>query len=194
MERILRKFNMVVIISIASLVFDICIGGLLIFKSDGFTFNSNMMLVGLFILVKGLASLIRYVYDGTGSKFFMFDLFTGVSGVVLGLFSCLSVFLKDFTLEYSAIGLIFGVCLIIYAISKIYYGIKFRQVNEEIYPLVFMTGLLYLVIAISTIFNPMHLYIMYLIGILIIGYSVLEMNYCLLLRKRSKNFLNFFNK
>lgn len=194
MERILKKFNMVVIVSIATLIFDLCIGALLIFKSDVFTFNSNMMLVGLFILVKGLASLIRYLYDGIGSKFFMFDLFTGVSGVVLGLFSCLSVFLKDFVLEYSTIGLIFGICLITYAISKVYYGIKFRQVNEDIFPLVFMTGLLYIVIGIISIFNPLNVYIMYLIGILIVGYSVLEMNYCLLLRKRSGKFLNFFNK
>lgn len=194
MEKVVKRFGKVINVSMLSLIVDILIGALLLFLSDEFAFNSNFVVVGVLMLVKGLASLIRYVYDGLGNKFFLFDLFTGIIGVVLGLFTCLSPFIKDLTLEYSNLGLLFGIYMISYALSKLYYAFIFKKMNEDIYPLVFMTGLLFFIIGLICIFNPLHSFVAYLIGVLIIAYGVLELNYYMLLRKKAKNIIKYFDK
>ena len=89
MNKIVDRFNKLLNVSLLFVIFDVVLG-IMLLKFTEASFKIIMILLGCFILVNGLFSLIRYFYDGLANKVFKPDLVNGLAGVALGLFAMFS--------------------------------------------------------------------------------------------------------
>jgi len=188
MDKITSRFKRIINFSVGMEIFDIIVG-IILFVYTSFSIKMCAVLIGALILVHGLFSLIRYFYDGLASKFFAMDLIVGVSGVILGLFLMFNTF--D-TLSF--LGYLFAAWLIIVGLHRILYGIKLVKINDEIYPLVCMMGLLIVVMGCLVLFNPFESFMLItkLMGIFLIVNTIFEVMTLSLYKKRVQYVIDLF--
>lgn len=199
MNKVIKRFENMMFSSLLMVFFNVLVGLVLIFFND-FSTKINYVIVGSFILVNGLFYIIRYLYDGLGNKFFAIDLITGVISVLLGIFTFINLKYRlletdDFVLTIDKVmGIVFGIWLIVGFIEKIFYGIKFMKVNEEIFPLITFISVLFLVMGVIVIFNPFKAFMLIsrLIGLFMVCAGLFESMVCMLFRRRSKYILKIF--
>lgn len=199
MNKVIKRFENMMFSSLLMVFFNVLVGLVLIFFND-FSTKINYVIVGSFILVNGLFYIIRYLYDGLGNKFFAIDLITGVISVLLGIFTFINLKYRlletdDFVLTIDKVmGIVFGIWLIVGFIEKIFYGIKFMKVNEEIFPLITFISVLFLVMGVIVIFNPFKAFMLIsrLIGLFMVCAGLFESMVCMLFRRRAKNILKVF--
>ena len=188
MEKVIEKFNKIINISILTLVIDLAVGILLV-ASTSFATKIAAIVIGSLLIIRGIYSIIRYIYDGIGIKIFATDLIVGISSIIIGLFSIFN------TIEtIKVIGILYGIWLLLNGCNKLYYSIKFMKAQEEIYPLITFISILYIVMSIIVIFNPFNTFMLItkLIGYFIIASSLLDIIYNLLFKKRAKEILILF--
>ena len=188
MEKVLKRFNLMLNFSILMLVLDIVVGVLFVLVADLSTKIVTIML-GMLIFIHGLFSLLRYVYDGLGNRIFFVDLISFVAYIILGIFT---VFNPYGTLE--VLGILFGIKLLITGLEKVYYGIKFMRSHEEIYPLILIISILLVVSGILSIVNPFESFMLItkVVGIFMICSALFNAMFYMLLKKRAKNVLDLF--
>ena len=188
MDKITSRFKKMVNFSVLMEIFDIIVG-ILLFVYTSLSIKVCAVIICALILVHGLFSLIRYFCDGLASRFFAMDLIVGVSGIVLGLFLMFNTF--D-TLSF--LGYLFAAWLIIVGLHRLIYGIKLVKINDEIYPLICMMGLLIVVMGCLILFNPFESFMIVtkLIGIFIIVNTVFEVMTLNLYKKRVDYLLDLF--
>ena len=199
MNKVIKRFENMMFSSLLMVFFNVLVGLVLIFFND-FSTKINYVIVGSFILVNGLFYIIRYLYDGLGNKFFAIDLIIGVISVLLGIFTFINLKYRlletdDFVLTIDKVmGIVFGIWLIVGFIEKIFYGIKFMKVNEEIFPLITFISVLFLVMGVIVIFNPFKAFMLIsrLIGLFMVCAGLFESMVCMLFRRRSKYILKIF--
>ena len=199
MNKVIKRFENMMFSSLLIVFFNVLVGLILIFFND-FSTKINYVIVGSFILVNGLFYIIRYLYDGLGNKFFAIDLIIGVISVLLGIFTFINLKYRlletdDFVLTIDKVmGIVFGIWLIVGFIEKIFYGIKFMKVNEEIFPLITFISVLFLVMGVIVIFNPFKAFMLIsrLIGLFMVCAGLFESMVCMLFRRRAKNILKVF--
>ena len=188
MDKVTSRFKKIVNYSVLMEIFDIIVG-IMLFVYTSFSIKICAVIIGALILVHGLFSLIRYFYDGLASRFFAMDLIVGVSGVILGLFLMFNTF--D-TLSF--LGYLFAAWLIIVGLHRLVYGIKLVKINDEIYPLICMMGLLIVVMGCLVLFNPFESFMLItkLIGIFIVVNTIFEVMTLNLYKKRIEYLLDLF--
>lgn len=188
MNKILSRFYGIMNVSVCMYVLDIIVGIIMICFTD-FSIKLCSVVVGSLILIHGLFSLIRYLYDGFGIRLFSFELVNSVASIVLGLFVIF------YPLEsLSLLGVVFGIWLIVFAICKLFYLFRMIKFNDEIYPLIGFITLLELIMGVVVIINPFSSFMLAtkLIGYFLIATSLLDVIYCLLFKKRAKQILKMF--
>lgn len=185
MNKIVNRFEKLMFSSFAVSVLDILIGILFILFTDTST-KICIVVLGSLILVHGIFYIIRYVYDGLGTKFFAIDLIVGVAAVILGLFT---IFCPLDALKF--MGILFCVWLIISGIEKLFYAYKFMKANEDIYPLVSFISILTILMGILASFNPFKTFMLItrLVGLFLICSGLFDIMTCMLFRKRAKAIL-----
>lgn len=188
MNKIVKRFENMMLSSLLMSVMDIAIGLLFILYTD-FSSKINMIIIGSLILIHGLVYLIRYIYDGLGNKFFSIELVWGVAAIILGLFTIFNPF--D---ALKTMGILFGIWIFISGLDKLYYGVIFIKYQEEISPLVTFISIVLIVMGILTILNPFSAFILItrLVGLFMICGGILDILTCMLYRKRAKALLEIF--
>lgn len=179
MNKVIARFERLMFSSFFVSVLDIIIGIL-------FTDTSTkicIVVLGSLILVHGIFYIIRYIYDGLGTKFFAVDLIVGVAAIILGLFT---VFFPLDALKF--MGVLFCVWLIISGIEKLFYAFRFMRANEDIYPLVSFIGILTVVMGVLAAFNPFKAFMLItrLVGLFLICSGLFDIMTSMLFWKRAK--------
>lgn len=186
--KIANRFRKLINISFLVEILDVVVGLLLVFYTS-FSIKVCAVMMGTLVLIHGLFSLIRYFYDGLGSKVFAIDLVLGVTGVILGLFIIFNTF--D-TLNF--LGSLFAIWLIMVGVQRLFYGVKLIKINDEIYPLVCMIGILIVVMGCLVLFNPFDAFMLVtkLVGIFILVNTVFEVMTLRLFKTRTEVLLDLF--
>lgn len=191
MDKITKRFEKMMLISLIMAFLDV-ITGIIFIKCTYFATKVNVMILGALIVTHGLFYLIRYIYDGLGNKFFAINLIVGVAALILGIFTVFNPFNEFKIIEI--IGKLFSIWLLISGIEKLYYGYRFLKRDEDIYPLTGFMGILLIIMAILSLFNPFRSFVLItkLIGIFLICSGLLEAMICNLFRQSASNILKVF--
>ena len=188
MNKIVDRFNKLLNVSLLFVILDVVLG-IILLKYTEASFKVIMVLLGCFILVNGLFSLIRYFYDGLANKVFKPDLVNGIAGVLFGLYA---MFSPSNTLK--AIGIVFALWILVIGLVKCYYTYKLMKNDDEIYPLLAFIALLDIIMGIVTLINPFKSFMIIskAVAIFVICYSLVEGVYLSLVKKRSQQILKMF--
>lgn len=188
MDKVVKRFSFIENISICMLVIDFLVA-LLLFKFSSLSVKIDCVIFGSLLIVHGLFALIKYFYDGIGSKIFSSQLVNCVVGLILGLFLCF------YDLEtIKTMGIIVGIWFIIDGLLKGYHSFIFLKNKEDIAPLVFMPALLIVIMGVLAIFNPFGMYVseIRLLSIFMFGFVVLDGMISMLYKRRAKYILPMF--
>ena len=188
MNKVLDRYNKLLNVSLLFVVFDVVLG-IMLLKFTEASFKIIMILLGCFIIVNGLFSLIRFFYDGLANRVFKIDLMSGIAGVIIGTYSILA---KDVSLK--VIGLVFAIWILIIGVIKAYYTIQLMKTDDETYPLFAFIPLLDILMGIVTLINPFQSFMIIskVVAMFIICYALVEGVYISLLKKRGKQILKLF--
>lgn len=182
MKKVIDRFRKLMLCSFLTSILDIIVGILFILYTDVST-KICVVVLGAVILVHGLFYIIRYIYDGLGTKFFAIDLIVGVAAIILGLFT---IFSPLNALKF--MGVYFCGWLLVSGVEKLYYGYKFMKANEDIYPLVTFIGILTVLMGVLVSFNPFKSFMLItrLTGLFLIASGLFDILSSMLFRKRAK--------
>lgn len=185
MKKITSRFKKLMLCSVFTSIVDLIVGILFILY-DSAPMKVSLVVLGSAILIHGLFYIIRYVYDGLGTKFFAIDLIVGVASIILGLFT---IFGPLEPLKY--MGILFCGWLLISGIEKLYFAYRFMKANEDIYPLVSFIGILTIFMGVLASFNPFEgfMLIRRLVGLFLIASGLFDIVFDMLFRKRAKEVL-----
>lgn len=188
MEKIIKRFEVMMIVSFIMCFLDV-IAGVVFIKCTDLITRLNVIILGSLIVLHGLFYLIRYIYDGLGNKFFAIDLIISVASLILGVFTIFNPFEA-----LNVLGPLFGIWMIIYGIEKIYYGYRFMKGMEGSYPLTLFIGIIMVIMGILSMINPFSSFMLItrLVGIFLICSGLLEAMICNLFRQRSRHILTIF--
>lgn len=188
MDKVIKKFNQMLTISTIMVLFDLIVGVFLFFEAS-FVNKVNMVMIGCLLVVHGIFQFMRYFYEGTDFKFFFTNLITSIVSVVVGLFS---IFNPVGTIKM--VGVLFGIWMVIYGGERLYYGIRLMKSKDEIFPLILIISLLFILMGILIIFNPFASFMLItkLMGMFLIILSILDVMTYSLYKKRCKEILKLF--
>ena len=189
MKKQANRFKKILNYSFLLEIVDVVVALLLIFYTS-FSIKICAVIMGALLVVHGLFSLIKFFYDGLASRVFGLDLAVGVSGIILGLFMMFNSFK---TLSF--LGSLFAVWLILIGLHRLFYGIKLIKIDDEIYPLICMIGILIVIMGCIVLFNPFETFMLVtkLIGIFTLVNTALEIMTIRLYKKRSEVLLDLFD-
>ncbi|MBR4693909.1 MAG: DUF308 domain-containing protein [Bacilli bacterium] len=189
MEVTVKRFSKMLLVSMAMVIFDLMIG-VVFFVFPDLPSKISIVLLGSLILIHGLFYLIRYFYDGLGSRFYAVNLITGVAAVILGLFTIFCPFEP-----INAVGPLFGIWMLITGCEKGYYGVKLFKAKDDVASLVTFISLLLIVMGILSMFNPFNTFMLNtrLIGIFLVCYALFEIMVSRLFLGRGKEALKLFD-
>jgi len=188
MDKVINRFKRMMDISTAVSLLGVVLGILMLVFTSVST-KIFMVCLGALMVFEGIFAIIKYLYDGLGSKIFAVELINGVACTILGVFTIFNPFTP-----LEIIGVLFGIWLIIEGLDKFYFGVRLAKVNEEISPLLFVLSILIMVMGFLAIFNPFEAFMLItrLIGIFIICESLFEVMICRLYRRRGLNIIKIF--
>lgn len=188
MDKVVKRFNGLMIGSIIFSILDIIVGFML-FKFNDFAMKINMIILGSLITVHGLHFITRYIYDGIGNSFFAIDLIVGVMATIIGVFTIFNPFSA-----LHVIGIFAAIWFFINAIEKSFYTFKFMEKQEEIYPLLAFMTILVVVMAVLCIFNPFDSFMLIsrLVGLFLISSGLFDIMVSFLFKRRAKDLLRLF--
>lgn len=188
MKKVESRFKNLMLVSVIMAVVDVIVGICLTLYL-GLTTHLVAVVVGTVILLHGMFSLIRYIYDGLGKNVFAINLITAVMGIILGTFT---IFFQFTDPKY--VGVVFGIYLFFNTIEKVSFGIKLRNHNDASYPIVLVIALFLLVMAVFVAFNPFRNSIMTskLIGIFMLCSGILDGTICKLFHSNAEGVLKMF--
>ena len=188
MNKVIDRYNKLLNVSMLFVVFDVVLG-IMLLKFTEASFKIIMVLLGCFILVNGLFSLIRFFYDGLANKIFKADLVNGIAGVIIGAYS---IFSPNYSLKI--IGLVFAIWILVVGLIKGFYTFQLMKNDDEVYPLFAFIALLDILMGVVTLINPFKTFMIIskAVAIFIICYSLVEGVYISLLKRRGKQMLKLF--
>lgn len=190
METVVKRFKKFQLYSIVVSMFSLIIGLLFLGFENIVTIDVFNIVIGSIIMISGLFSVVKYIYDGFANNVYKFEIINAVSLIILSLF----MIFVDFGSRFFTVGIFFGVYYLLLGFVKCFYTYRFLKNNEEIYPLFLLMTLLYFVMGILCIFNPFvsFMLITRLISIFLVVGSLFEVMSASLFKKRTKNILKIF--
>ena len=186
MKKIEEKFNKIILLEMGfSIIYGIL--GLVILLKSEMTNSVVGILIGTFFLLSGILEIYTFI-DKSKIKLFKSNLIIGFINIILGIF----VMLNPLTIiNILNIGL--GITLLIEGIKKLVLYINLKKVGEKSQRIILVTVLLLIFMGILIIINPFRsILITQTIGVFIILYNIVNLNNLVLLKKRSKKFIEFF--
>ncbi len=145
-------------------------------------------LVGAIILISGLMSLYNYFIAKKDIKYINFELIYGIVTLIAGIaiiFNPLSIS------SIVTIGL--GIWFLFNGIMKVNTSLFLKKNKEETWGIILFIGLLTLLCGALLIINPFKgtMVVTQVVGIFVIVYAILDSMHWLLVKKRSKEIIEF---
>lgn len=189
MDKIENRFRSFQIISMLIALFGIVMSLSLLFFEEYVSMALYGKFISCLIIIHGLNSLIKYFYDGFANDVYKFEIVQGVALLILGLF----MFFANMNV-FDTIGIFFGIFYLIISAVKGYYVYKFMKNNEDIFPLLLIMVILFLIMGVLTFVNPFSdfMLITRVITVFTLVGSILELLMASLFKKRSKYILKIF--
>ena len=188
MDNIKNAFNY---LTIGSIIVDVLIIILGIFFMTNPTVGpaSTLMLIGILLLVSGVASIIKYIINP--NKIIKFELAYGLLSIILG---ALAIF-KPFTIEMLIVVLV-GIWLIVSSILKLVIALELRKIKENTWIFDLTVSILVIIIGIMIIVNPFKssMVLSVYIGVMMTIYAAMDIVEQFFIRKRAKSIMQVLTK
>ena len=189
MEVIEKRFKMFQLLSVVVALFGLIVGIVLIGLPKYVSPQVISRVLAGVIIIGGLASLVKYFYDGFANSVYKFEIVSGLAMLITGVF----MFFTKKDNYYDTLGIYFGIYCILSGLMKGYYSYKFLKENENIFALYLMLTVLFVVMGVLSIFNPFKfMEITDMTSIFLAVGSVFDMMAASLFRKRARNILKIF--
>lgn len=182
-----KKFNKIIYGSwVSSFLF--LIFGIFLFIKPKLANSLIGYVVGAIILLSGLCAIINYFMAKREFKYINFELIYGIVTLIAGI---VIIFNPLAISSIITIGL--GIWMIINGIMKINTSLILKKYKEETWMILLFIGLLTLISGILLIFNPFEatMVVTQVLGMFAIVYAILDTMQWLLLKKRSKEIIEF---
>ena len=170
-------FNVMTLIDLLISVIYILVG-LIFFTSPSMSNTIVSVIVGIILIVNGIATLVSFFKKGD-IILYNYNLLFGIAIVLLGI---MVLFLKNI------ITILTGIYFIVLRIQKLGYGIMLKKFSESSWFFVIIMGILFAVIGIISFFTDSKS-LTIVIGICLLGTGLINFINTLLLRRRSKYFI-----
>lgn len=170
-------FNIITLIELIVCVIYLTLG-IVFFASNDLSNKVAALIVGIVFIFNGLVNIFSFLKRDNVSLFNLNIIF----GVVL-----IAIGILTFTIS-NVLNILIAIFLLAIGTQKVNYGLVLRKFNESSWLITLVTGLLFIIIAIVSMFTDSDALIA-VSGILLIGYAIMNFVNILLLRNRSKNFL-----
>ena len=182
-----KKFNKIIFGSWVSSIFFLAFGIFLFIKPE---LASSLVgyFIGAIITCSGLFALYNYFIGKKEIKYINFELIYGIVTLIAGIaiiFNPLSI------CSIVTIGL--GIWMLINGIMKLNTGLMLKKYKEETWSILLVIGILTIALGILLIVNPFKatMIVTPIVGIFVIVYAVLDSMHWLLVKKRSKEIIEF---
>lgn len=187
MKRRNNKFNKIIFNSWFTSIFFLILGIFLFVKPK--MANSLIgYLVGAIVLASGVSSIVNYVISKKDFKYMNFQLIYGIITSLLGIFVIFN------PLSISGMLMIgVGIWMIVSGAMKINTALFLKRQKEEVWPILIFIGFLILLSGVLLIFNPFKgtMVVTQVLGVFVIVYAILDTMQLLLMKKRSKDIIEF---
>lgn len=189
MEKVEKRFGTFQILSMLVAVFGLIMGLILLFFEKNISMTLYGKVISCIIVLYGLNSLVKYFYDGFANDVYKFEIVQGIALLILGLF----MFFANMNV-FNTIGKFFGIFYLLVGAMKGYYTYKFMKNNEDIFPLLLIMSILFVVMGVLSIVNPFNFFMIItrVVTIFLLVGSVLEVLIANLFKKRAKYILKIF--
>lgn len=182
-----NKFNRIIFSSwFTSLLF--LIFGIFLFVKPKMANSLIGYLVGAIVLISGISSIISYITSKSEFKYMNFQLIYGIITTIAGM---LIIFNPLAISSFITIGV--GIWMLINGIMKINTSLFLKNRKEETWSILMFIGILILLSGLLLIFNPFKgtMVVTQVLGVFAIIYAILDTMNLLLIKKRSKDIIEF---
>ena len=177
-------FKSTLITSILLLV----LGLLLIFESEN-TITTISYIIGAILVAAGTFAFIRYMRNNkNGFEISELDILYGVVSIILGV-----LVIKNPHVIASIIPIILGIAIIISSAMKIQYAIDLKNNNNDLWKTTLVIAIISTVCGVALLFNPFAgaVFIMRIVGIFIVVYSILDIVSTFIIKKNVVSFNSY---
>lgn len=190
MGTIVKRFKLFQMVSMILPAILVVIGIVLLGYEKYLTADMVYRVVSIVIIISGLASLAKYLYDGFANDIYKYEIVSGLGMLILGIFMLVAN-MEDI---FGTLGIFFGIYYLLNTGVKAYYSFRLLKANEEIFPLSLVMTVLYLIMSILAIFNPFKSFMLItrLVSIFLLVGGAFDLMLASLFKKRSKNVLKIF--
>lgn len=174
-----KNFNATIISSIVTVI----LGVLLFFQAEN-TLKTISYIIGIFLLVAGIATLIKVIVDKQERIYLNTSFIMGIFGSIIGF-----VLLINPTLLTSILPFCIGVWMIISGAMKVQTALALKDANDKTWTKVMIFAIVVLVLGLLLIINPFGsaVIVTKIIGICLVIYSIADIVGTSMLKKEVKD-------
>lgn len=174
-----KNFNATIISSIVTVI----LGVLLFFQAEN-TLKTISYIIGIFLLVAGIATLIKVIVDKQERIYLNTSFIMGIFGAIIGF-----VLLINPTLLTSILPFCIGVWMIISGAMKVQTALALKDANDKTWTKVMIFAIVVLVLGLLLIINPFGSVVIVtkIIGICLVIYSIADIVGTSMLKKEVKD-------
>ncbi len=174
-----KNFNATIISSIVTVI----LGVLLFFQAEN-TLKTISYIIGIFLLVAGIATLIKVIVDKQERIYLNTSFIMGIFGAIIGF-----VLLINPTLLTSILPFCIGVWMIISGAMKVQTALALKDANDKTWTKVMIFAIVVLVLGLLLIINPFGsaVIVTKIIGICLVIYSIADIVGTSMLKKEVKD-------
>ena len=174
-----KNFNATIISSIVPII----LGVLLFFQAEN-TLKTISYIIGIFLLVAGIATLIKVIVDKQERIYLNTSFIMGIFGAIIGF-----VLLINPTLLTSILPFCIGVWMIISGAMKVQTALALKDANDKTWTKLMIFAIVVLVLGLLLIINPFGsaVIVTKIIGICLVIYSIADIVGTSMLKKEVKD-------
>lgn len=174
-----KNFNATIISSIVTII----LGVLLFFQAEN-TLKTISYIIGIFLLVAGIATLIKVIVDKQERIYLNTSFIMGIFGAIIGF-----VLLINPTLLTSILPFCIGVWMIISGAMKVQTALALKDANDKTWTKLMIFAIVVLVLGLLLIINPFGsaVIVTKIIGICLVIYSIADIVGTSMLKKEVKD-------
>ena len=190
MGTVVKRFKLFQMISMIFPALLVVIGLVLMGYEKYLTAEMVYRVISIIIIISGLASMAKYLYDGFANDIYKYEIVSGLGMLILGIF----MFVANMEDVFGTLGIFFGIYYLLSTGVKAYYTFKLFKANEEIFPLYLVITVLFAIMSILAIINPFKSFMLItrLVSIFLVVGGAFDLMLASLFKKRSKNVLKIF--
>ena len=169
------------------------LGLLLVFESEA-TIVTISYVIGAILIAAGVFALIRFINnskkDDDTIDISAVDILYGMVTMILGI-----LIIKNPHAIASALPIVLGAIIIVSSANKIQYAVNLKKDGNNLWKTTIVLAIITTICGVVLLFNPFAgaVFIMRIIGLFIIIYSILDFVSTFIIKKNIDNFVNAYN-